>query len=470
MRAPSGRGLSRLGIAWLASLVVAGLGSPGAARELWRDGERSLEFRGSVRQIVNHTRATDASQFAEAAASDPACLVPATFASCAAFDGLGDKRATQGLTRLRLRLDATFSDRISARVDWDNEFLVGTLGTLFGEAGPADTFFGWEEEIHAFGLKRARDHRRWTTRIYRGFVTYEGERLELRLGRQLLAWGTGRIWNPTNRLTFVPPLSIEADQALGVDSLDARWRLSGFSYVQAVYAPGNRSDEARMALRWQGVVRDVDLSGLVGVFEEAPVVGFDLATNLGDAALRVEAAWTDPEKETWPVGAPAPSEPDAFLQLVVSADINFDIGNGIYALVEHLYNGNALGHGRGTAGALLPFFASTDQPPPSAVGSGLPGPFVEPAGTEIFATSLVVSGSEHLTAFQLGYEPTAALATDLLVIWDWDGSSVAFFPQLRFTGFDTVELSLGAQLFVGPRHSEYGDRQNLVFVQAELFF
>ena len=106
----------------------------------------------------------------------------------------------------------------------------------------------------------------------------------------------------------------------------------------------------------------------------------------------------------------------------------------------------------------------------TAAGLGLPGPFVEPAGNEIFASSLVVSGSEHLTALQLSYEPTAAVATDLLVIYDWDGSSVAFFPQLRFTGFDTVELSLGAQIFAGPRHSEYGDRENLVFVQAELFF
>jgi hypothetical protein len=314
-----------------------------------------------------------------------------------------------------------------------------------------------------------RDHLSWVTRLYRGYLRYEGGHAQLTLGRQRLAWGVGRLWNPLDRFSFVPPLAIEPDQSLGIDAVDARWRFSGFSYLQAVYAPGTSSSDARYALRWQGVVRDVDLSLLAGVFDEAFVTGFDLATNLADAAVRLEVAYTDPGRDVWPVGAAAPSELDPFWQLVLSADYNFDIGTGIYVLVEHLYNGNALGFGSGEAGPLLPFFESTATPPPG-VPAAVPGPYVTPASPAVSGSSLVVSGSEHLTGVQGSYDWGGVLRSDLLVIWDWDGSSAVFAPSIVYTGFNDAELTLGAQLFAGPDRSEFGSREPLVFLIAELFF
>ena len=199
--------LRRLG----AAALLLSLCGPASGRELFASGERSLEVSGSVRQLVVRTKGTSGSRFAEAAAADPACAFAATFPDCSAWDLRGQKGVTQGLTRLRVRLDGVWSPRLSATLTWDNEFRVGTLDTLFGDARPVETFLGWEDEVHWFGLGSARDHRRWITRIYRGFVRYEGEPVELRVGRQRIAWGVGRIWNPTDRLSFVPPLSIEPD-------------------------------------------------------------------------------------------------------------------------------------------------------------------------------------------------------------------------------------------------------------------
>ncbi len=455
------------------ALALLPAAAPAGGTELWRSGEHVLDFSGSLREVAFFTRGTDAGRFAEDASSGPAALLCAradTFADCPAFEAVGDKEVFESLTRLRLGFDLHWSDALTARLAYDHEWRIGFLDRLLGDLGGGeerDTFLGLEDRIGAFGLSDDADHRRWSHRVYRGWVRWSGSRAELTVGRQRLAWGVGRLWNPLDRFNFVPPLAIEADETPGIDAVDARWRFSGLDSIQLVYAPATRSADARAALRYHGVVRDVDVSLVAGSFEEARVLGFDLAANAGDAAVRLEAAWTDPERDVWRVGDPAPRERDPFWQVVVSADINFDVGRGLYVLVEHLYNGNALGFGEGRAGALLPFFEATADVPPALPGAG---PGVRTASAAIFAGSQVVTGSRQTTGLQLSTDLTLALRGELLALYDWEGSSVAFFPSLAYTGWNAVELTAGVQLFAGPRRSDYGDREPLLFVLAEVFF
>jgi hypothetical protein len=153
----------------------------------------------------------------------------------------------------------------------------------------------------------------------------------------------------------------------------------------------------------------------------------------------------------------------------VSLDYNFDIGTGLYVLVEHLYNGNALGFGDGLAGNRLPQFQETTSPPTVASAS-FAGPYVRPLGTERLGGSRVVTLAAHQTGLELGYDLTTALRIDLVTLWDWRGSSGAFFPQLTFSGLNSAEFTLGAQVFSGGKNSQYGNREPLVFVRAEWWF
>jgi hypothetical protein len=57
-----------------------------------------------------------------------------------------------------------------------------------------------------------------------------------------------------------------------------------------------------------------------------------------------------------------------------------------------------------------------------------------------------------------------------LTILDWNGESAAYAPSLAYTGLDSVELTLGVQLFSGPRLSEYGDLDAVGFLYVEVFF
>jgi len=446
---------------WLlvALAAVAALAAAADAVEVWRDGDRWLEASGSIREIVTLTHDTDADGFSRQLAAN-ACFDPAAFADCRAFDRIGDRDAWQSLTRLRARFEGGIGKHWSAALVYDNEFRGGILDGLFAVPGAVpDTFLGAEGRIgHATGRHA------WTHSLYRAWLRVEQGPLQVTVGRQRIPWGVGRLWNPIDRFNAIGPLAIEADQSPGIDAIDVRWSFTGFDQLQLVYAPGTRSSDARVAARLQGMVLDTDLGLVVGRFAQAFTVGADMAGNIGDSAWRLEAVWTDPQRRAARLGGLQPEPVERFWQVVVSLDHNFDIGSGLYVLVEHLWDQNALGLGRGRAGALLPFFQTAALPvaPDRAIAL--------PISPDRFGGSGVVSLVSHQTGVLVGYDLGSALRGDLLVLWDWRGESAAIVPILSFTGFNSLEVSLGAQVFAGGRRSQFGAQSTLLYTQIEWFF
>lgn len=438
----------------LALVVSASAPTPAPAAELWRSQQRSLEFTGSLRELLSASEGIEPERTVEAF---EACDTREAFVDCPAFDTLRGRDTWQTLTRLRMQFALRWSDRLSAELSYDNEWRGGILDGLFGRAGLVeDSFLGMEDQVGDVGQNHA-----WVHRAYRASLRFEGEHLQWTLGRQRIPFGVGRLWNPIDRFNPIGPLSLEGDQSLGIDALSLRWIFSGFSSLQAVYAPGLRSADARAALRYQAVLGNVDVGLAAGVFEEAPAAGIDLAGNWLDAAWRVEAVFADPHREVETFAARTPRRVDPFWQVVLSLDTNFDIGSGLYLLVEHLYDGNALGLGRGRAGARLPLFAAP---------AGPHAPLGVPVSEDRFAGSRVISFAPQLSGLEFGYDPVSALHGSLLLLWDWKGESAALAPSLVFSGWNNSELSVGAQFFRGERSSQYGERPPLFYGLYEFFF
>ncbi len=453
-------------LAVLAAFVVAGASE---AREIWRSENATLEFSAHLREILQVSEGTDRPAFDRALGQDPNCVLAQTFSNCSAF-GLQNERDTwKSLTRLRSRFDLTVGSNFSAHLVYDNEFEFGVLDTLENGLGSGidDSFLGLENDLITQTRKE------WRHLLYRAYLSWHDEKTEVNVGRQRIAWGVGRLWNPIDRFNAVPPLAIEGDQSPGVDALDVRWLLSGFTYLQAVYAPETHSEDARYALRLHGVLRDVDYSLMAGVFDEAPTVGFDLAGNFRDWAVRTEVVYTDPRRDVWRIGDSTPRELSPFFEVVVSADYNFDIGTGLYFLAEHFYNGNALGFGENRAGPLLSAFESTAEAPPGlspAQVAALGGPFVTEASVNQTGGSRALTRSRHTTGVMAGYDLTIALRGELLVLYDWNRSSAAFAPNLTYKGWDRVELNLGAQYFTGRKHSAFGSEPPQLFFIANFYY
>ena len=453
-------------------LACSGIAGPATAEVLRWEGERgSASIRLSGREIFSSiwSRSTeDLSQEIARNASDPTCHLAVAFEDCPAFGDLDEEAGWQNLSRLRVDFSAELHTALSTRIVYDHELAGGELDAIGGRLldTPA-TFLGAEWDI-TWAPRLV-----WRHALYRAYVRLEHHPLRVTVGRQRIPWGVGRLWKPIDRFNAIPPLAIEQDQSPGVDAVEVRWAWGSFAGVQAVYAPGDSSGKARYALRASGVVFDVDAGAVVGRFEEAFTAGAYVTGNVFQAAYRLEAVWSDPGAETWPIGKPAPGEPASYWQLVASIDRTFDLGSGLYVLLEQLYNGNALGFGSGEAGALLALFESTPIPPPGlspADAAALGGPFVRPASPAVAAGSRVVTGARHLTGVQLSYEWASSLRAQTLAIWDWRGRSAAIFPRLTYRGWNAAEVGLGAQVFIGPDESEYGLVPDRVFVQLDFFF
>lgn len=463
---------------WMPAALALLLGAgPAAGRELWRRGDASLTWTGSVRELAVVTRATDAERFYDEITGSPlTCITAQRFADCPAFRVVGDRDVWSSLTRIRTRLELRATPHWSATLAYDHELRFGILDTLedsLGQGFERQPFLDLQDDVNAFGFHENSEHRRWRHLLYRASVQYESRHFEAVIGRQRIAWGVGRLWNPIDRFNAIGPLALEADQSPGVDAALLRWVFSGFSYLEAAWAPGSNREQARYALRLHGAWRELDYSLVAGRFDQVGTLGFDLASNLRGAAVRFEVVYSDPRAEIWPVGDSAPRELDTFWQVVASIDYQLDVGSGLYLLLEHLYNGNALGFGSGRAGPLLGFFESTATPPPElppAFVPFVPGPYVRPTSSERFGGSQVISFARHQTGLELGYEFSAAWRGDFLAIYDWNGGSAVFFPRLTFTPVGSTEITLGLQLAAGPRRSQYGSAENLVFLLAEWFY
>jgi hypothetical protein len=414
-----------------------------------------VDLTGSVRELAVAGRDTDVDRFLRGFTSDAACLSAASFARCAAWDALNEQSAFTSLTRVRTQLDLRATEQLSAVLVYDHEISAGTLDTLgrsIGSGLESDTLLRADQTLVSG------QHVRWRHLLYRGYLAFESRRLELTAGRQRIPWGVGRLWNPIDRFNPIGPLALEGDQSPGVDAAAARWNVDGFTFAEVVFAPLRDLDDGSYAARWHGTARNVDYSLVAGLFRDALTFGFDLDRNLGDAAVRLEVVWADPDRRVQPVGQAQPRELDPFWQVVASIDYLFDVGSGLYVLAEHLYNGNALGFGDGKAGPLLGFFEQT------------PAGGVRPTDLDRFGGSGVISFSENQTGLQAGYDLMPELRGELLGIYDWNGRSGAVVPSLRYSPLGWLELTLGGQIFAGPDRSQFGSLEPLGFLLAEVFF
>lgn len=439
-------------------------------REVWSEGGAHLDVGGQLRLIGLVGRGTSATEFFAPFVAPPdfgqSCGTPnpnvypgsdfnyAAFINCPAWSAVNQERTGIGFARLRLEVDARANENWSAFIAFDNQI----------EAGQFDSF----SQTLSNGLSTSTlvdasgevigDHYVYRYDLYRGYLRFESRHFEAVVGRQRIPWGVGRLWNPIDRFNAIAPLQIQA-QSPGVDAVNFKFLFTDWMQVETVFAPGSNSNDHDYGARLQGYIGSLDFGLMGGVFDGAPTAGLDLAANIWEAAGRAEIVYTHPQRDIWPMDADAAYPLPDFWQVVVSLDYNFDLGNGLYALVEYLYNGNALGFGAGRAGPLLEFFRRNES-----------FPYFEPISLDRFGGSRVITRSYHLTGAQAGYDITPEVRLNFTVLYDWDGQSAVFYPALSYSPLPWLEVNLAVQGTAGQRQSEYGDSPTTGFLLADIFF
>ncbi len=343
-----------------------------------------------------------------------------------------DSRKQQQITdlnRLRLKLDGE-NGPLRLHLAYDHELLWGGLVADPPVAAALRRSEPTWIDAEAALYRRARIN--WRHTLYRGWVEYDAGGVNLRLGRQRIAWGSGRIWNPTDRFNPVQPTALESAQKLGVDALRAAWNYGGNGSLIAVLAPGRAAYAAsrKAALRWQDTFGEFDLAISLARIGAEHMLGVDLTGNLGDAGVRLE----------WMQGSLLPgNRSGSYGQLIAGIDYTWQsrtLPNGLYMALEYFYNGAAA-----PFATLLP-----------AAGDRLN------------------SRSRHLLGGMLGYDLTPLWRGELLLIVDPGHGGSFIAPSLKWSLREDLELTLLAQLPNGRGVAEFAGFEPLYALRADCYF
>lgn len=327
------------------------------------------------------------------------------------------------LNRLRLEFELKPTDSVLFKTIYYHEAFTGTILETPESAaikkGVEDNLFDLTGNI------LDNPDLFWRHSLYRIYLTYSREDIALTVGRQRIAWGQARIWNPTDLFNPLSPLRIESDQRPGVDALSLEYSSAPLSGLNMVYAPGDEKSKGSAGARIRTHVKGYDLSMIFGKFRENKVIGFDFAGNIGDSGLRGEGAFTDQK------------EGKDFTRSVISWDYSFP--NSLYLLLEYLYNGGNLGKGAGLATLAE------------------------------FSGEIVTRNRNFLTA-EIGYDLTPLLRFDLYAIYDMGGGSIFLNPDIKYNLFINLDWIAGVQSFSGDEDSEYGSLPDTYYTSIEWYF
>lgn len=264
----------------------------------------------------------------------------------------------------------------------------------------------------------------WRFEPYRLYMRYYGSKVEFAVGRQRIAWGSGRIWNPTDLFNPTSPLNIEFAEKRGADSALILLRPGGEWTIEFAAAIGTDSSDTRYAVRTGTTLGSYDINLMGGRFRENEVVGFDFSGYLGDSGFRGEFTYT------W-------EEDRNFARGVLSFENTFK--HGLTLLVEYLYNGGNLGS--------LDFGSIAD----------------------LATYDSITTVNRHFLALQLGKQLYPLLNVQALSIIDLEEGSYFLSPFVGYSLLQNVDLLLGAQFFFGDS-GEFALYHNAAFVSLEWYF
>jgi hypothetical protein len=276
---------------------------------------------------------------------------------------------------------------------------------------------------------------------------------DLTIGRQPVAWGSGRVTNPTDVIAPFSFHELDKEDRIGVDAVRLRVPLSSLSELDMGYVFGRnfRIDRSAFFLRTKVHVWKTDLAVLLLGFRDDVLLGFDLARSVGRASVWLESAYVFP-------GALNHDLPTAKNYVRITAGIQQSLSPGLQGFMEYHFN---------SAGAAR-----------SADYAGLS---IQPA----YARGAAYLLGRHYLSAGMTCQTFPLIPFTGLVIWNVGDGSLSLSPQAEYNVAENVYLAAGAYLGIG-RHpgarpsagpgglaelrSEFGGYPDLAFLSFRFYF
>ena len=338
-------------------------------------------------------------------------------------DTWAGERYTLDINRLRLELKGQLAPNVGFDVQYDNEVLLGSYlrTTQFQQQKDQPPPQYWAAQANYVD----RSALYGVHRLYRAQVQMAFGDTDVRIGRQRIAWGTGRFWSPLDLLNPFSPVALEREERLGVDAVLVEHRFGPVSRLAAVYAPSRVPGEDSRALQWHDNARGVDFSLTGGRFRGSDVIGVDLAGQIGPAGVRAELTRVRLR------------EGKVFVRSLVGIDYAFA---NTLTLSAELYRDGS-GSDRSAAYDFL-----------------------------ALATGARQTLARHYLGLHTGYEITPLLKLNTDIVLNLDDRSRIVAPNITYSIRANLDGSLGLRWFRGPTGSEYARVPDAAYLSLQWFF
>jgi hypothetical protein len=334
-----------------------------------------------------------------------------------------DERYFLDLNRLRLQPTVRYGENLVLRLELDNQFLLGDyLETeefeYIKELSPG-TWLDIDKTIIDD------ENFYWKIIFYRAFLSYYSDWVDVSIGRQRFAWGTGKFWNPTDLLNPYSPTQIERQERVGTDALSLDFHLGTVTKSTIVYAPRSTWRNSSLAGRFKTTIRSYDLSFLFGKFGSTKTFGFDFYGYVGDEGIYAEGAYN------WN------KDMSDFFSFVFGGE--YTLPNGLYLNGEYFYNG---GGKRET----------------------------KDYDWDRFFSAEILALSQDYFNLGLGYDITPLWRLEHYTIINLNDQSSFTAPNVSYSVTSDLFLDFGIQFFIGAEQDEYGTPSNVYYLQLQFFF
>ncbi len=183
------------------------------------------------------------------------------------------------------------------------------------------------------------DGRHWILyhRLDRLFISYRPDWGAVRLGRQAVTWGDGRLFNPMDLFNPFSPTDIVRDYKIGDDMLNIIWTPAGTGEYQILCVPRRdpetgklRADQSSLAVRHHLFYKTTEFDLMAAAHYDAAVFGLGSRGYLGDAGWWMDATWQNVPH----------SRVDSYFSITTGMDDAWTRwGKNIYGFIEFYYNG-----------------------------------------------------------------------------------------------------------------------------------
>jgi hypothetical protein len=150
------------------------------------------------------------------------------------------------------------------------------------------------------------------------------------IGRQRIAWGSGRIWNPTDLFNPINPANFAKIEKDGADAAAFTYFFGNFTDIDLVYNPQKKIENSNAGFRFRTNIEKYDLAVIGGYFDKRIVAGWDFAGSILDAGIRGEGIVSMNKEDI----------SDNYTRFILGTD--YQITPRLYGLIEYLHNGEGM--------------------------------------------------------------------------------------------------------------------------------